>query len=118
VTEEERALLLWDGGCTFCRRCVARVRTRDAAGRIRALPWQEAPSPPMTEAIRARCESAVVLILPGGDTLDGGRACLAVLGLLGWRRTAAILSAPPLVWAVEAGYRLVARNRNRLGRFF
>jgi len=115
--EKRRALLLWDGGCAFCRRCAAWAEARDRAGRLRALPYQEAPSPPMTGALREACARAVHLILPDGRTLRAGRAVLGVLALLGWERAAALLSLPPLVWIVEAGYRLAARNRGRLGRW-
>jgi len=114
--EKRRALLLWDGGCGFCRRCAAWAEVRDRAGRLRILPYQEAPSPPMTDALREACAGAVHLILPDGRTLAAGRAVLATLALLGWKRTAALLSLPPFVWIVEAGYRLAARNRGRLGR--
>jgi predicted DCC family thiol-disulfide oxidoreductase YuxK len=115
--EERRALLLWDGGCAFCRRCVEWVQARDHAGRLRAIPYQEAPSPPMTEALRAACARAVHLILPDGRVLAAGRAVLGVLALLGFRRTAALLSCHPLVWLAEAGYWVAARNRGRLGRW-
>lgn len=114
--EERRALLLWDGGCAFCRRCAAWAEARDRAGRLRALPYQEAPSPPMTEALRGACARAVHLILPDGRVLRAGRAVLGALALLGFRRTAAFLSLYPFVWMIEAGYWLAARNRGRLGR--
>jgi hypothetical protein len=35
---------------------------------------------------------------------------------LGWRRTSRVLSLTPLVWLVELGYRLVARNRRLVSR--
>lgn len=111
-----RALLLWDGECGFCRRCAAWAEARDRAGRLRALPYQEAPSPPMTDALRRACGRAVHLVLPEGRTLAAGRAVLGVLALLGWERTARLLSRRPFVWMIEAGYWVVARNRGRLGR--
>ena len=49
--------------------------------------------------------------------LRAGRAALCALEQVGWRRTTAILSRPPLIWAVEIGYRLVADNRPLFGRF-
>jgi hypothetical protein len=42
---------------------------------------------------------------------------LCLLHLLGWPRTAAILSLPPLVWVVEIGYRVVADHRPFFGRW-
>ncbi|MBI3128637.1 MAG: DUF393 domain-containing protein [Candidatus Tectomicrobia bacterium] len=111
-----RALLLWDGDCGFCRRSVAWVEARDRAGRIRSVPYQQASSPPMTDELRRACARWVHLILPDGRVLRAGRAALGVLALLGWERSAALLSLPPFVWLVEAGYWLVSENRGRLGR--
>jgi hypothetical protein len=36
--------------------------------------------------------------------------------LLGWKKSAAVLSASPFVLFVEAGYWLIARNRGLIGR--
>ncbi|MDA0999887.1 MAG: DCC1-like thiol-disulfide oxidoreductase family protein [bacterium] len=114
----DKAFLLWDGACGFCRWCVRWVEARDLSGAIHALPYQESPSPPMTDALRTACAKAVHLLLPGGEMRSAGRAVLGTLSLLGWRKTAATLSLPPLVWMVEALYRLAAKNRSLLGRFF
>lgn len=115
---EPRALLLWDGECALCRKCVEWIERRDAGGRIRPVPYQEAPSPPMTVDLRRRCERALHLIPPGGEPVAAGKAALGVLSLLGWKKTAAFLSAAPMRWAVEAGYRLIARHRFFIGKFF
>ena len=81
------------------------------------MPYQDAPRPPMTDDLRRQCARAVHVITPDGRTLRGGRASLHVLGLVGWRRFAAVFSMPPLVWLAEAGYWIVARNRSFFGRF-
>jgi len=73
--------------------------------------YQEAPSPPMTPQLREACAQAVHVVTPDGRALRAGRAALCVLALLGWPRAAAILSLPPLIWLVELGYWVVARNR-------
>jgi predicted DCC family thiol-disulfide oxidoreductase YuxK len=39
-TPEREYWLFWDGDCGFCRRVVAWVTRRDAAQRIRAVPYQ------------------------------------------------------------------------------
>lgn len=70
----------------------------------------------MTDALAARCARTVHVITPEGTVLRGGRASLYVLDRIGWRRLAAVASRRPLVWIVEAGYRLVARNRGLLSR--
>ncbi len=103
--------ILWDGDCGFCRRAVQWALKRDRSGRLEAVPWQQAPSPPMDEVLSRACARAVHVVREDGSRLRAGRACLFVLDLCGFRATAALLGLPPLVWGVEAGYWLVARNR-------
>ena len=71
----------------------------------------------MTPRLRRACARAVHVVTPDGRVLRAGRAALCVLEQVGWRRTAAVLSNPPLIWAVEIGYRVVANNRSWFGRF-
>jgi hypothetical protein len=75
------------------------------------VPYQQAPRPPKSDALAARCARAVHVITPEGAILRAGRASLYVLGRIGWAGTAAIASRRPLLWLVEAGYWVVARNR-------
>ena len=65
----------------------------------------------MTPALRRACVRAVHVITPDGRLLRAGRASMCVLGVIGWPGLAAILSTPPLIWGVEVGYQIVARNR-------
>ncbi len=111
---DPRHLLLWDGKCGVCRRAVEWVRRRDRAERFAIIPYQEAPSPPMTPELRAACRRAMHVLTTDGRTLRAGRASLFVLKETGSRRLAALLGLPPLVWAVDAGYWIAARNRSRL----
>jgi len=110
------ALLLWDGDCDFCRRSVAWAEQRDAAHAFHAVPYQQTPSPPMTPELRQACARAVHLITPEGRMLRAGRACLWVLQRIGYPVLARVLAIPPLVWAVEVVYWLVARNRRLASR--
>lgn len=72
----------------------------------------------MTEALAARCARAVHVFGPDGTLLAGGRAILFVLETIGWRpRLARALGRRPLIWGVELGYWIVARNRGFFGRF-
>ncbi len=112
----EPALLLWDGDCGFCRRSVAWAERRDAGHVFHAVPYQQAPSPPMTPELRQACARAVHLITPEGRLLRAGRACLWVLERIGYPLVARVFAIPPLVWAVEVIYWLVARNRRFASR--
>ena len=111
------ALLLWDGECGFCRRSVEWAQRRDTGRAFQAVPYQQAPSPPMTPELRIACARAVHLVTPEGELLRAGRACLWVLQRIGYPVLARVLAVPPLVWAVELGYWLVARNRMLASRF-
>jgi predicted DCC family thiol-disulfide oxidoreductase YuxK len=116
VTAGPRALLLWDGSCGVCGRAVAWTQARDTAQALEPLPYQQAPSPPMTEALRAACARAVHVVTPEGEVLRAGRAVLYVLGRLGHPRLARLLALPPLVWGVELAYWFFARNRRLVSR--
>ena len=105
------ALLLWDGDCGFCRRSVEWAERRDTSHAFRAIPYQQAPSPPMTTELRQACARAVHVLTAEGPVLRAGRACLWVLERIGYPGLARVLAPPPLVWVVEVGYWLVARNR-------
>ena len=111
------ALLLWDGECGFCRRSVQWAERRDTTHAFQAVPYQQAPSPPMTPELRKACSRAVHLLTADGELLRAGRACLWVLQQVGHPVLARVLALPPLVWAVEVGYWLVARNRQLASRF-
>ncbi len=110
-------LVLWDGDCGFCARCVDWALARGAAEAFQFLPYQVVPSPPMTPELAAACARAVHVLAADGRNSRAGRACLAVLERCGWRRTARLLRWPPWVWAVELGYRIVAANRGLVSRW-
>lgn len=72
----------------------------------------------MTAALYARAERAVQVLAVDGRRLEAGRAVLFVLEQIGWHpRFMLLAQRRPFVWAVELGYRLVARNRGFFGRF-
>ncbi|GAB4326000.1 MAG: hypothetical protein Kow0010_08850 [Dehalococcoidia bacterium] len=103
--------MLWDGDCGFCARFARWVERNDRGGRLRVIPYQQAPAPPMTPALASACAEAVHVVTARGRVFRGGRAVLFVLGVLGWHRAARFFSRKPLIWAVEAGYDLVAAHR-------
>lgn len=93
------------------------VRRHDKEGRIVTVPFQDAPAPPMTPELRAACEKSIHVLTGDGRVLRAGRAALFVLAALGHKTTARALGLPPLIWVVEAGYHIVAANRDFFSRF-
>ncbi len=118
MREDASILLIWDGDCGFCRNAVGWMLRHDHASRIEPVPYQDLPSPPMTPALRRQAERAVQVITPQGQQLSGGRAVLYVLGQVGWRPgLVRLASRRPVLWVVELGYWVVARNRSLFSRF-
>jgi predicted DCC family thiol-disulfide oxidoreductase YuxK len=111
-------LVLFDGDCGFCRRVVEWARGKDARMRLSWAPFQTAPSPPMTPALKEACARAVHVLTPSGETLKAGRASLFVLEEIGYAKAARVLGWWPFSWFTEIGYRLVARRRRFFSRFF
>ena len=97
-------------------RSAAWVRWLDVEARFRVVPYQEAPSPPMTPALRAACPRALHVVTREGQVLRAGRASVFLIGELGLRRTSKLLGLPPFLMWVEVGYWFVARNRRLAGR--
>jgi predicted DCC family thiol-disulfide oxidoreductase YuxK len=83
----ERATLVYDGNCGFCRRWIERVRRWDRQGRLDALPYQ-APELEMRfpQLSRAECTQRIHLVEAGGAVHRGAAAGREVLRRLpgGW----------------------------------
>lgn len=109
--------LVYDGECAFCLRCVALLRRWDRRGRLAFLPLQDERAHALLPALpRSALEAAMHLVAPDGGTSAGGAALPRILRLVpGGRPLAAIFSLPGARWAADRLYRLVARNRHRLG---
>jgi hypothetical protein len=70
----------------------------------------------MTPELQEGCQRALHVVTSSGEILKAGRATLFVAEQVGYRRLARLLRAPPFIWAVELGYRIVASNRSFFGR--
>lgn len=104
--------LIWDGDCGFCANAVAWFTDRDREGAFQPVTSQACASPPMTDAMRALATRAMIVLTRDGRQIAGGRAVLFVLLEIGWRPAlVGLASLRPFVWAVDLGYRIVARNR-------
>lgn len=116
-SNQEQHWLIWDGECGFCRRAVMWFQQQDSERRFRVTTYQSCPSPPMTPELREASARAMQVITSSGRQISGGRSVLFVLRTAGWHATLMrVASVPPLVWLVELGYRVVARNRQLFSR--
>lgn len=65
---------------------------------------------------RPEFEASAHLVTPAGREYHGGEAITRALRLWRWGWLVRPLDMPALTFARAAGYRLIARNRGRLGR--
>ena len=73
----------------------------------------------MTSQLYQACQQAVHVIKYNGRIIKAGRAAMFVLEKIGYPRwLVRPLTWPPLVWFVEFGYWIVARNRTFFAKFF
>lgn len=107
--------LLWDGDCGFCRECVRWVGEHDPDARFHAIAFQNAPSPPMTDDLRAKCREAVQVVSWDGTVYSAGTACAFVLEQIGYSRLGRFMQWRAIRPIVEWGYRRVANNRDLVG---
>ncbi|MDH2429695.1 DUF393 domain-containing protein [Sphaerisporangium sp. TRM90804] len=108
-------MLVYDGDCGFCRRCVE-FGEKHLPEMPETRAWQELD----LDAHRLTLEqvnASVQLLGPGGLRASGARAVAVILALqprMGWRVLGHAMLVPPVSWVAEVGYRFVARIRHRL----
>lgn len=109
--------LIWDGDCTFCGNAVTWFGNLDREQVFTIVPAQLCPEPPMTPALLDESRRSMIVVTSDGRQVFGGKAVLHVLEQVGWHpRLMKILGKPPFAWAVAAGYRIVANNRQFFSR--
>lgn len=64
------------------------------------------------------CKAAIHVVTRDGDVLRAGRASLFMLTHTRWPRLGAVAGRRPLIWCVELGYWILARNRMLFSRVF
>ncbi|WP_153506462.1 thiol-disulfide oxidoreductase DCC family protein [Cumulibacter manganitolerans] len=109
-----RPVLVYDGDCGICTRCVAFVEahlTKD----VDIIAFQHADLAAL-RLTAEECEAAVQWVQPDGRVSAAHLAVgdlLAASGLR-WRPLAFLARTPPFSWVAGLAYRWIARNRHRL----
>jgi predicted DCC family thiol-disulfide oxidoreductase YuxK len=109
--------VLWDGACDFCAWSIAQLRRRDRQGQFHIVPFQGAPPELLQRVSPNALRRGVHVITADGRVLRGGRAVLFIGEQLGYGWLTRPLSLPPMVWAVEGVYWIIARLRGKLSRW-
>jgi predicted DCC family thiol-disulfide oxidoreductase YuxK len=104
---DDRAALLFDADCGFCRWATAR--------RLRPVPLQSAEAEVLLAAVPADLRAASWHLVRDGRVRSAGRAVSPLLRMLpGGRAIAVVTESFPA--ATDASYEWVARHRGLLGR--
>ena len=110
-------MLVYDGECGFCEQCVGLVRRWDRAGRVIAVPFQDAAAWRGAPGLSSEALAAALhLVAPDGRAYAGAAAAAPLLRLLPRGGVvAALLDLPGVGRVAGAAYRWVARHRHRSG---
>jgi predicted DCC family thiol-disulfide oxidoreductase YuxK len=113
----ERAVILYDTDCGFCRWSTERILAWDRNGRLRPVALQD---PEADELLRGMPEERKMatwhLVTADGEVYSGGDAVPELLRLLpGGTPLASLAAAAPGL--TDRAYELVSRHRDRLARW-
>ena len=114
--DDARPVLLYDGHCRFCIAQADRLR-RWTGDRIHLVSFRDPGVLERYPSITSdACEQAIQLVLPDGRVVTGAEAAARALALRPpLAPLAGLYFVPGIRQLVDAAYRVVARNRFRLG---
>lgn len=112
-----RPVLLFDGGCGFCRKWVARLARWDRAGRIELVPSEERSAiAGLPHIDDTELDRAMHLVTPDGRVYRGARSVPPLLRYLpGGMVLRPLFSIPGVRPIADRLYERIAANRHRLG---
>jgi predicted DCC family thiol-disulfide oxidoreductase YuxK len=113
VSRRTRPVLVYDGDCGFCTRCVRVVERMRVRADIVASQFADLDDLGLTQG---EASDAVQWVEPDGTVRAGHEAVAAVLmnSARPWWPLGRLMVLPGAAWAAARVYRLVADNRHRL----
>ena len=110
----ERATLLYDADCGFCRWSASKILAWDRRGRLRAIPLRGAEADALLPGMNRERRFASWHLVTGDEIHSGGAAVAPLARLLPGAPIAVVAEFAPAI--TDRAYRWVARHRERLGR--
>jgi predicted DCC family thiol-disulfide oxidoreductase YuxK len=113
VSRRERPVLVYDGDCSFCTRCVRAVERIGPDAEMVAWQFTDLTELGITEE---QATDAVQWVQIDGTVRSGHEAIAAMLSTAGriWKIFGGMVLLPGISWMAAKVYRLVADNRYRL----
>ena len=107
--------VFYDGGCPTCTREMQRVRRLDSEGRIAFTDITSPRFEPTDAGLSRRAMlEKIHARLPDGSLIQGVEVFRQIYSILGFERLVRWTRLPGVRGALDAGYRLFARNRTWL----
>lgn len=104
--------VFFDGLCAICRAAAPRLAALARPGAIELADFRTASD--LDPALRARCESEMLLVFPDGRAFGGADAIVRALGTRRlWWAVLWVYFVPPVGWIARAAYRWIAAHRFR-----
>ncbi len=118
-TLSESATLIYDGNCSFCKKCVSWIAKRARPGALEFLPMQApARAKRFPQLSDEACLEGMQLVLPGGAVRSGEQAVPDLLRMLKrWRWFAFVFELPVMRGLSPIAYGWIARNRYMISEF-
>lgn len=121
ITLDKNDYLLFDGDCGICTSSAEICRGIDSCGQFDVLPYQTIPENELSKfgLDYRRCSGQLQLITSRGKVYSGVFAVnYFFFQYLPWSILVVVIYAIPVFLLVEfVGYRLVARNRQRISKW-
>ena len=114
MATNNQPVLIWDGDCAFCSRCVKFVERRIKPRAI-IISYQKASLDELG-LTDEQCSSALQWVDIDGRVCSGSRAVAALLRSSSgaWHVLGVLIDIPIIRLIAEGGYQLIARNRKHL----
>jgi predicted DCC family thiol-disulfide oxidoreductase YuxK len=113
--------VIYDGSCPVCNSLKDFALKRDSNHQLDFVPYQVEDYAEQVSGLTQREASrSLYAIMENKEQLRGARAVFAAMGNLPrlWGAAGKTFSQPPFVWIAEPIYRLFARHRHGVSRWF
>ncbi len=110
-------ILIWDGNCKFCQKCIDWLISRGGDEKLFLVPFQQIPYPPMNGEFEKECIQSIQFLKSTHEIFTGGDAFIEILFAVGYNKIARIMTKPILKNIINNLYFFMAKNRIFLSRF-
>ncbi len=110
-------ILVWDGNCKFCQKCINWLISKGGKKKIFFIPFQEIPHPPMSDEFKKECMQSIQFLKPTHEIFAGGDAISEILFAIGYMNIATMMRKPKLRKLSNYLYDFIAKQRSLLSSF-